>query len=303
MHQVSGQWQRGLLLSLTTALLWGVLPLALKALLTEMNAISISWFRFLSAALLLFFWLRSRRQLPARRALQGSGWKLLLICVAGLVGNYLFYLWSIDKISAAGAQVLIQLAPLFLLLGSVWIFKEAFAPGQWAGLAVFTTGLVLFFNQRLADLAANPEFLPGALLMLIASITWAAYALAQKSLLRKMNSPAIMMLIYIAAAVLLLPGVEMQSAASLSVAGILLLIFACLNTLLAYGAFAEALAHWEASRVSATLAVTPLVTIFSSELLAFFWPGSVVLEPLNAWSYLGALMVVLGSMAAALLRR
>lgn len=302
-HQISGNWQRGLLLSLATALLWGVLPLALKALLLTMGAVTLSWFRFLSAAILLLIWLRWRNKLPTQAMLKGSGWKLLAVCVAGLIGNYLFYLWSVDRISAAGAQVLIQMAPLLLLLGSVWLFKESFSKGQWLGVLLFSIGLALFFNQRLMNLAGNPDFIPGALLMLVASIAWAGYALAQKSLLRKMESPAIMMLIYFAASLLLWPNIHLSEAATLTTLGIGLLIFACINTLLAYGAFAEALAHWEASRVSATLALTPLVTILFSWLMNWVWPGSVQLEPLNAWSYLGAFLVVFGSMASALIRK
>ena len=40
-----------------------------------------------------------------------------------------------------------------------------------------------------------------------------------------------------------------------------LLAFCALNTVVGYGAFAESLAHWEASRVGAVLALTPLGTL------------------------------------------
>jgi len=79
-----------------------------------------------------------------------------------------------------------------------------------------------------------------------------------------------------------------------------LLVFAGANTLVAYGAFAEALNHVEASRVSAVLTLTPLVTVSVVHLLPL--PG-VVVEPLSWLSLAGALLVVLGSMGAALLRR
>ena len=79
-----------------------------------------------------------------------------------------------------------------------------------------------------------------------------------------------------------------------------LLLACCLNTLVAYGAFAEALAHWEASRVSATLAITPLVTFASVALAASLWPEFVLPEDLNGLAYVGALLVVSGSALTAL---
>ena len=304
MHTISGRWQLGLLLSLCTALLWGVLPLALKTLLGQLDAVSITAFRFLTAAVVMGVWLRWRGQPLHWRALRDKKVLLLfVIAVLGIVGNYVCYLISVDHISPAGAQTLIQMAPLLLLLGSVLIYREPFGLGQWLGFAVFVAGLVLFFNQRIVAIAEHPGFVVGLLWMIVASITWAAYALAQKALLKTWPSPVIMYLIYIVASVLLLPFSHFSVLPALDGLGWALLLFACANTLIAYGAFAEALAHWEASRVSATLALTPLITIAAGALLNHLLPGSVVLEPLNAWSYLGAVMVVAGSMAAALLRK
>lgn len=79
-----------------------------------------------------------------------------------------------------------------------------------------------------------------------------------------------------------------------------LLLACCLNTLVAYGAFAEALAHWEASRVSATLAITPLVTFASVAVAASLWPDHVHPEQINGLAYGGAVLVVLGSALTAL---
>ena len=49
------------------------------------------WGGIVLAALLGAYLLVSRK-LPARSGLSGTGWKLLLVCVAGLCGNYLLYL-------------------------------------------------------------------------------------------------------------------------------------------------------------------------------------------------------------------
>ena len=79
-----------------------------------------------------------------------------------------------------------------------------------------------------------------------------------------------------------------------------LLLACCMNTLIGYGAFAEALAHWEASRVSATLAITPLVTFAAVAIAARIWPEYVHAEQINGLGYGGAVLVVLGSALVAL---
>jgi drug/metabolite transporter (DMT)-like permease len=88
--------------------------------------------------------------------------------------------------------------------------------------------------------------------------------------------------------------------AALDVWGWALLLFGIFNTLGAYGCFAEALAHWDASRVSATLTVTPVVTILAVLGILAVWPTADIGEPLDALGWAGAALVVGGSMMAAL---
>ena len=45
-------------------MLWGMLPIALKELLAGMDAITIVWYRFFVAGVVLFAWLAIQRKLP-----------------------------------------------------------------------------------------------------------------------------------------------------------------------------------------------------------------------------------------------
>ncbi|MDX1392368.1 MAG: EamA family transporter, partial [Rheinheimera sp.] len=65
MHQITGNSLLGFILALTTALLWGVLPIALKILLDVLSANSITAIRFLAAALIVGLWLALRGKLPS----------------------------------------------------------------------------------------------------------------------------------------------------------------------------------------------------------------------------------------------
>jgi drug/metabolite transporter (DMT)-like permease len=192
---------------------------------------------------------------------------------------------------------------MLLLLGSLWLFKESFNRWQGLGLISFVSGLVLFFNHRLADLMnLDSEYGFGVLLVFIAAIFWAIYALAQKQLLKQLTSVQIMMIIFSFGSLVFLPNSEPTQLLNLDSLGWFLLIFCGANTVVAYGAFSESLAHWEASRVSAVLAITPLFTLFFMHLTSYYFPDYIQTENLNQLSLVGAFLVVVGSAGVALIK-
>lgn len=301
MHVSSGRWLYGLLLALTTAVLWGILPIKLKEVLQVMDPITVTWYRLLGAGLVLLAWLALSKRLPRFSLLGRKGRWLLLLAIAGLTGNYVLYLVGLNLLSPGTTQLVIQMAPILFLIASLFVFRESFSRGQGIGLAVLLLGFGLFFNQRLHELLTSlTAYTSGVLVVLLAAFIWTFYGLAQKQLLTVWNSLQVMMVIYLACALLLTPWAQPQQALQLSPLQGWLLLACCLNTLVAYGAFAEALAHWEASRVSATLSITPLVTFASVALAASLWPDHVQPEQINWLAYGGALLVVLGSALTAL---
>lgn len=301
MHISSGRWVQGLLLALLTAFLWGILPIKLKQVLQVMDPVTVTWYRLSVSGGLLFAWLAANRRLPSFSGLGVKGKGLVAVAVAGLVGNYVLYLVGLNLLSPGTAQLVVQLGPVLLLVASVFVFKERFSLGQGLGLLVLLVGFALFFNQRLEELLTSlGTYTTGVLTIILATSIWVFYALSQKQLLTVWNSQQVMMVIYICCALLLTPWVHPLEALQLSPLQGWLLLACCLNTLVAYGAFAEALAHWEASRVSATLALTPLVTFVAVALAAWLWPDYVHAEQINGLGYVGAVTVVLGSALVAL---
>ena len=271
MHISSGRWVYGLCLALLTALLWGILPVKLKQVLQAMDPVTVTWFRLLVSGSLLFVWLASVKRLPSFKLLGRKGKALVVLAVLGLVGNYMLYLVGLRMLSPGTTQLLIQIGPILLLISSIFLFKERFSLGQGIGLAILLIGFGLFFNQRLVELLTSlGDYTLGVLIVIMASVVWTFYGLSQKQLLTVWNSLQVMMVIYLFCALLITPWAHPAQALQLSPLQGWLLLACCLNTLVAYGAFAEALAHWEASRVSATLALTPLITLAS---VAILQPG------------------------------
>jgi drug/metabolite transporter (DMT)-like permease len=304
LHISSGRWKLGLLLALTTALMWATLPVALKVALEQVDPYTLTWFRFLVAFVLIGGWLGFRGGLGGFARLGRGDWGLLAVAALALIGNYLFYLLGLARTTPANAQLIIQLAPILMALGGIFIFRERFSAWQWLGLLVVFSGLLLFFRDQLLGSMLNASgYVLGALLIVIAAIVWAAYAMAQKQLLNTLSSSAILLFVYACASVLLLPTATPGSLLQLDSLHWAALAYCALNTLGAYGAFAEALAHWEASRVSVVLALTPLLTVSCVWLTHLFWPELIQPERFGWGGWLGALLVVSGSALTSLAAR
>jgi drug/metabolite transporter (DMT)-like permease len=301
MHATTGNWRRGFALSLTTAFCWGVLPIALKHLLIDMNAITVTWYRLATAGLALAIYLAWQRKLPVLPTLRSHSMLLFVVATVCLAGNYVLYLVSLGLTTPTIAQIIGQVSPLCLLAGGVLVFGERLSRLQWLGVVALVAGLAIFFHDRLAELASLDSRLGlGVVAMVAGSMVWATYALAQKQLLTHYGSAQVLMVLYLGSVPLLWPWSHTAQLAGLDSTQLALLAFCCLNTLVGYGSFAEALDHWQVSRVGATVALAPLITIGVVHALAAVWPGSVVAEPLTAVHVLGACVVVAGSITCAL---
>jgi drug/metabolite transporter (DMT)-like permease len=278
-----------------------VLPVALSIVLRTVDPVTLTWLRFLTAALMLGGMLVMLRRLPNLASVGAKGWLVMGLALLGLAGNFVIYVIALGHASPTVNQVVTQLSPILLMLGGIVVFHERFSWIRWTGFALLLVGLPLFFNRRLPELANVHSGLGlGVALLVLASFVWAIYGLAQKWMLRRLQSQQVLLLLYIGSAIVLSPAAHPASLLEIDTLQTWLLVFCCANTVIAYGAFAEALKHWEASRVGATLTLTPLFTMLTMWILEHAAPGLVKPERLNVVSVLGALIVIGGSMLCAL---
>ena len=300
-HHVSGRWKVGFFLAALAMLTWATLPIALTLALAHVDPWTLTWFRFLVATLSIGVWLRSRGTLtwPGRGGF--SGRVLLTVAAIALTANYMLYIIGLDMTTPAITQVLTQVAPMLLGLGAIWLFGERYSRSQWAGFALLVAGLVVFFRDQLGAFAEQATQLwQGGLLVLLGALAWAVYALAQKQMLNHYSSTSVMWFIYVFATIVLFPSIAPDQLWALSPVSWALVSYCALNTLIAYGSFAESLNHWEASRVSAVLALTPLGTVVVVWLMDRFHPGVLPTERLNWVSVTAAALVVVGSVVTCL---
>ncbi|CAI8157106.1 MAG: putative inner membrane transporter YhbE [Cellvibrionales bacterium UBA7375] len=302
LNALSGRWKLGLLLALGTATMWGTLPVALHQVAPTIGPATSTFFRFFIAALLLTPYLLVTRQVNNPNKLKSA--KLLALTLAAgllLTGNYGFYILGLQRTSAEATQVMIQLAPMLLLLAGLWLFKETFSTKQWLGFFAFALGLLLFFERQISQLLFDfGDYGLGLVFIIMSAIFWTGYAIIQKYLLNDFKSSETMLILYWIGSLVFLPLSDFSTMGQLNSLQWAALLFCGLNTLIAYGCFAEAMVHLEASRVSAIIAITPLFTIAIAQLLPI---GDMPVEPLTALSILGAILVVSGSITTAIAKK
>lgn len=300
-HQSSGRWRLGLGLSLLTALLWGILPIGLTITLQKLDVYTVVWFRFFMSFVLLGIYLLSKKQLPTVTELRDTSKKLLAISTIFLAINYFLFMQGLALTAPANAELIIQLAQVLLSFGGLFIFKERYTLYQWLGVGVLTTGFSLFFHAQITNIITSKgQYLIGSGLVVLGAIAWAIYALAQKQLLVSLNSTKITLIIYGGCTLLFTPLAKISTLFTLDIFYFVILLLCGLNTLIAYGAFAESLAHWEASRVSAVLSLAPIFTLIFVSVMAVFFPNIIPPEYITWIGMIGALLVVVGSISIAL---
>lgn len=291
----------GFLLALTTAVLWGTVPIAVREIVPNMSPVTLVWYRFIISFTLLLIILALRHQLPKKRQFMNTRVLLLLfIATLGLSGNFTLFSAALLYISPTVTQVVAQLSSVGLLLAGLIIFKERLKPSQAIGVIILIIGLGLFFNTSIIEIFTQlTTYSKGVLLAMCAATIWVIYGLAQKILLKDLKSPQILLILYFGCLVLLLPFTNLKEIMSLNHFQLILLGYCGINTIVGYGALAEAMNRWQVSQVSAMITLTPLFTLLFSDILALLWPQIFLFPELNLLGYIGALIVVSGAMFTA----
>ena len=104
-----------------------------------------------------------------------------------------------------------------------------------------------------------------------AAMVWVSYGVAQKVLLRRLASPQILVMLYTLCAIALFPLAKPEVIFQLSGWQLACLLFCGANTLIGYGALAEAMARWQAAQVSALVTLTRCLPCCFQ--IYWRWPG------------------------------
>ncbi|PID89095.1 MAG: EamA family transporter, partial [Bacteroidia bacterium] len=228
----------------------------MKVSLSYIGTVSIVWFRFTLAALVLLTYFIIKKPKTLLNLLKS--FPIALLFAALFLGyNYLGYISGLHYTTPSTAQVVIQIGPILLTIAGILIFKEKVNRFQILGLLIAAIGLTLFYYNQLASFADTSTYNIGFLWILTAAVSWVCYAILQKRLVRKHAPQVLNLFIYGIPALAFLPSTNFQEFQGLEIWQWLLLIFLGLNTLIAYGFLALAFKYTQAYKVSIIITLNP----------------------------------------------
>lgn len=261
--------------------------LAAKRALGELSPWELALARFSLAGLFYAALAARQRVVIPRRDLVG----LALLGLVAIPVNQGFFLWGMARTTPGHGALLYALTPIFVFLLARWRLGERVTRRKVAGIATAFAGVVVVLLGRGALEAGGAEGLVGDLMILLAVVAWAVFAVGGKVYAERYGVRTMTGVAVTFGSLAYLPfGLLASDAASfsrLSPAGwgsVAYLVV--LTSIAAYLLYYWAMKHAEASRVAIYSNLQPVFTA----LLAWALHG----EPITAPFLAGGAMVLAG---------
>lgn len=286
---------KGILYTLITVLMWGVLAIALKIASNEIDSPTIVWFRFSLAFSGMFIWMAVSNP-KELKILYKPSW-LIVISSLALAWNYIGFMLGIQYTSPSNAQVAIQAGPVLLAVLGIFFFKEKVSRIQIVGFLLTIVGFWIFYQQHVGAVPAGQEgqYTKGMLITLTGAVAWAIYAVLQKKLVLSYSVGTLNVFIFGLPVLIYLPFVNFASLAHLSFGYWALLVFLGANTLISYGYLSLALKYLEAGKVSVIIVLNPIITFILMGVLTWMQVTWIDGEHFSVLSLVGALVALAGA--------
>ncbi|MBM4179409.1 MAG: hypothetical protein FJ211_08775 [Ignavibacteria bacterium] len=135
---------------------------------------------FTCSAFALWFAIRRRTWKSVQRQ------DLMLIVVLGLLNisiNQVLFVWGVKFTTAPNASLAYALTPVFVVFLASIVYRQKVSIKKWIGIVTAIAGAVVVLNER--GLQVLPEQSLGNVMVLCASISWAAYTFYSQQLIER----------------------------------------------------------------------------------------------------------------------
>ena len=155
---------------------------------------------FTCSAFALWFAIRRRTWKPVQRQ------DLMLIVVLGLLNisiNQVLFVWGVKFTTAPNASLAYALTPVFVVFLASIVYRQKVSIKKWIGIVTAIAGAVVVLNER--GLQVLPEQSLGNVMVLCASISWAAYTFYSKQLIERYGAVQAIALTFFSGMLLYVP--------------------------------------------------------------------------------------------------
>ena len=205
-------------------------------------------------------------------------------------GNLALYHWSMTLTTLANSNLLANLAPIFVVLGSNIFLGKRFKRGFLFGMLFALTGAFILIGHRL-DFGSS--YMAGNLLGLLTAVFYGSYLLAVSLVRSNYRTMTVMAWSSVGTFIVLLPITLLrgESLVPHTLHGVLMLVaLAVVSHVGGQGLIAYALAKLPAAMSSITLLIQPVIaTVFGAYLFH---------EYLSVTEFVGAVIILAGIVTA-----
>jgi drug/metabolite transporter (DMT)-like permease len=273
-----------------TPLLWTVNIVVARTAPGLVSANVLALGRWALAGALLA-WVARQELWTHRQAIWAARWQYLALGTCGMWICGAWVYWAGESTTAMNISLIYAASPVMIALGAVWWLGERFSLRQSLGVVLAMAGVVHVVVQGQWRALAEVQWVLGDLLIVVAAMSWAAYALMQKKWVSPLGSTARLAAMCAGGVVVLLPfalwELTLESTPPLTPTALWLMVLAALLPgVVAYWVYGWTQKVLGASRVAVTLYLGPLYTAVAAWLI--------LNEPMGWFHLLGGLMILAG---------
>ncbi|HNR67755.1 MAG TPA: DMT family transporter [bacterium] len=266
----------------------GILAMSFASILIKLcdaPALVIAAYRLAIAAAFYTLWVMADKH-KNRRQLANLPWKALLMAGLFLALHFAAWIASLASTSVASSVVLVQLSPVFVAFGSLFILQEKVTRFQWLGILLAVLGAITIGAH---DFYRQQSSLAGNILAVVGAMGSAGYFVAGRICRKKMDTAQYVAVVYAiaaAATIFCLALLQQPLFGYPSPTLLLLLAIAIGPQIIGHTSLNWALKYFSATQVAIIVLIEPV----GASLLALF----LLHEPLSLEKIAGALLILFG---------
>lgn len=174
-----------------------------KFSVAEFPVYSLTFFRFLIAAVVLFFILRikgvdltlERKDIP----------RVVLLSLLGMVGYHVFFFTALKHTSSVNTSLIAAMNPIVTTIMASIFLKEKFPKKAIGGILISFTGVALIVTNGSLEVIKNMNFNVGDIYMLMAILSFSIYFIVLKGIVGRIDPMKLTFYVFFFCVVMLVP--------------------------------------------------------------------------------------------------
>ncbi len=174
-----------------------------KFSVAEFPVYSLTFFRFLIAAVVLFFILRikgvdltlEKKDIP----------RVVLLSLLGMVGYHVFFFTALKHTSSVNTSLIAAMNPIVTTIMASIFLKEKFPRKAIGGILISFTGVALIVTNGSLEVIKNMSFNIGDIYMLMAILSFSIYFIVLKGIVGRVDPMKLTFYVFFFCVVMLVP--------------------------------------------------------------------------------------------------